>query len=157
MYRGLALCLALLAAPLSASAQTGEFIDDRSSAARVVTSLYNAIDRGEYLRAWSYFAEGAAPPFEEFSAGYADTADVALRLGETGSEGAAGTIRFTVPVAIRATAADGTETVFTGCYALAQVQPANQATPPYRPISIEAGTLRETDADFATAMGECTD
>ncbi|SDE67075.1 hypothetical protein SAMN05421538_10975 [Paracoccus isoporae] len=149
------LCLVLIAAPPAATAQSDDFIDDRSSAARVVTSLYNAIDRGEYLRGWSYFAPGAAPPFERFRDGYADTAQVELRLGPTESDGAAGTLRFSVPVAIRATGRDGSRTVFIGCYALSMVQPANQATPPYRPIRIERGSLQATDTEFATAMGDC--
>ena len=152
MFRA-TLLLCLLSTP--ALAQEDAFIDDRSSAEAVVRSLYNAIDRKEYLRGWSYFAEDAAPPYEEFRDGYGDTESVDLRLGETASEGAAGSVHFSVPVAILATASDGTETVFTGCYRLTQVQPAVQETPPYRPIRIDRGELAESDAPFVEAMGSC--
>ena len=68
-----------------------------------------------YLRAWSYFKADTAPPLHDFSAGYADTAQVELRLGEVQTEGAAGSIHSLVPIAVQATGKDGTVTVFTGC------------------------------------------
>lgn len=148
----LAACAAL--AGLPALAADG-FVDDRSSPERVVASLYNAIDRHEYLRAWSYFREGAAKPYEEFRDGYAATDRVALRVGEVTSEGAAGSIHSAVPVAISATATDGTISVFAGCYHLTQVQPAIQDAPPYRPIQIDDGSLRRSSRPFAQAMGRC--
>lgn len=139
-------------------AQSGpepDYLDDRSTPARVVESLYNAIGRREYLRAWSYFRDGAAKPFEVFRDGYADTISVDLRVGDVTGEGAAGSIHSAVPVALRAASRDGTETVFEGCYRLVQVQPAVQETPPFRPIQIEAGILRKTGTPFETAMGAC--
>lgn len=53
---------------------TDRYIDDRSSPERVVTSLYSAINRQEYLRAWSYFDTETAPPLDRFTKGYTDTA-----------------------------------------------------------------------------------
>ena len=50
----IAALVAAIAAPVLAAKPADRFIDDRSSPARVITSLYNAIDRHEYLRAWSY-------------------------------------------------------------------------------------------------------
>ena len=152
MFRYALLGLALAALP--AHADDG-FIDDRSSPARVVTSLYNAIDRHEYLRGWSYFADGAAPPYPEFRDGYADTQSVTLRIGDPSAEGAAGSIHSAVPVALKAVAADGTETVFTGCYYLTQVQPGVQDSPPFRPIRIDRGKLEPSPGPFDQVMGEC--
>lgn len=149
----LALCLALAAPP--ALAQNDQYIDDRSSPERVVTSLYNAIARHEYLRGWSYFKPDTAPPLDQFIAGYAETDTVALRIGEVQTEGAAGSIHASVPVALKATATDGSETVFAGCYRLTQVQPAAQEEPPFRPIQIDEGSLEETDQPFDSAMGSC--
>ncbi|WP_298948571.1 hypothetical protein [uncultured Paracoccus sp.] len=151
-----ATCLFLLGAPIMAAETEPPFIDDRSSAERVVTSLYNAINRHEYLRGWSYFAEGGAPPYPEFRDGYADTDSVELKLGEVQAEGAAGSVHFLLPVALKATGTDGTEKVFTGCYRLTQVQPAVQDTPPYRPIQIDSGELAARDIPFTEAMGSCT-
>lgn len=156
MMRALVSVLALvLAAPALAASPPAQFIDDRSSPERVVTSLYNAIDRHEYLRAWSYFAPDSAPPYEAFRDGYADTDRVELRLGEVTSEGAAGSIHSSVPVALKATGTDGGVTIFRGCYRLTQVQPAIQDTPPFRPIQIDSGALDATDEPFETAMGQC--
>lgn len=153
MLRSLALSLTLLVSP--ALAESDKFIDDRSSPERVLTSLYNAINRHEYLRAWSYFSEGAVAPFEAFQEGYRHTAAVELRIGAIASEGTAGSIHSQVPVALRAKAIDGTVAVYVGCYLLTQVQPAVQETPPFRPISINSGTLRPAAAPFEEAMGTC--
>ncbi|MBK4218178.1 hypothetical protein JJJ17_19800 [Paracoccus caeni] len=141
--------------PLDNTEVPSQFIDDRSSPERVVTSLYNAIDRREYLRGWSYFAPDTAPDYDTFRDGYETTEKVELRLGEVHSEGAAGSVYSLVPVALRATDADGTETVFAGCYRLTQVQPAAQDTPPFRPIQIDEGKLDPSDQPFDQAMGTC--
>ena len=126
--------------------------DDRSSAVAVVQSLYNAITRHEYARAWSYFGEvKPASDFDAFVAGYEDTERVEVRTGAIASEGAAGSVYFTVPVAIRATAGDGSETVYAGCYTLRQVNPQIQE-PPFKPIQIERGTLEPSTASFADAL-----
>ena len=136
-------------------AAADRFIDDRSSPAAVVVSLYNAISRHEYLRAHSYFRPDTAPDYERFKDGYARTDSVRLRVGETTSEGAAGSIHSTVPVAIEATDTEGATAVFTGCYRLTQLQPAAQDSPPFRPIQIDEGTLRNSADAFDSAMAEC--
>jgi hypothetical protein len=152
--RRLALVLALLAT--SATAQTNPpYTDNRSTAADVVTSLYNAINRHEYLRAHSYFRPGAVPDFKPFAAGYAKTTFVEIKLGPVTNEGAAGTIHTQVPIALRATTQDGRKTVFVGCYSLSQVEPALQETAPFRPITIDEGHLQKTSKPFAAASGRC--
>ena len=139
---------------VSVSQEVAPYLDDRSTAERVVSSLYNAIDRQEYLRAHSYFDPESAPDYDTFREGYATTQNVSLRLGKTSSDGAAGTIHFAVPVAIEAVTDEGTA-VFTGCYYLSQVQPAVQEVPPFRPMGIDSGKLSKVDTPFETAMGEC--
>lgn len=157
----LALAAALAALPLAAPAQTeGEssvpaYLDDRSTPEQVVTSMYNAVNRQEYLRAHSYYDPGTAPEWPAFREGYAETASVRLRTGEVITEGATGTTHSAVPVAIEATDADGGAQVFTGCYRLTQVQPAAQETPPFRGIQIDSGTLEPSDTSFDEAMGSC--
>ena len=47
----------LPAATEEAPAAQADYMDDRSTPVSLIGSLYNAIDRHEYLRAWSYFAE----------------------------------------------------------------------------------------------------
>lgn len=149
-----ALTLALLAAPATAQTQP-DYSDNRSTAADVVQSLYNAINRQEYLRGYSYYKSGAAPAYASFAAGYAKTLHVDLRLGEVTAEGAAGSTHSAVPVALRARTADGQTTVYVGCYTLTQVNPAIQEVAPFRPIQIDGGHLQRTPQPFANAMGTC--
>lgn len=132
-----------------------DYLDDRSKAASVVGSLYNAVNRGEYLRAWSYFSENDAPDYETFRNGYEATSRVRVKTGEETSEGAAGSIYYSLPVAVEATADDGSVEVFTGCYQLRLVQPAVQETPPFRPLGIEEGRLEKSDTSFDDAAGNC--
>lgn len=155
----LALCAA---APVKAQDQTTPpvYLDDRSSPQSVVESLYNAINRGEFLRAWSYFSTayqggdvGALQAdYEAFADGYAQTDSVTLMTGPETSEGAAGSTYTTVPVAIEATNDDGSVQVFSGCYTLRLVQPAVQATPPFQPITIEEGELAPAEGSLDAAL-----
>lgn len=147
--------LAVLAGQAAAQTNPPVYSDNRSSPADVVSSLYNAINRHEYLRGWSYFRPESAPDYQGFAAGYADTDHVELRLGKVASDGAAGSIHSQVPVALRATATNGKTTVFEGCYLVTQVQPAVQETPPFRPIMIDSGHLQKSTRSFAQAMGSC--
>ena len=144
--------LILLATP--AAADGPPFLDDRSDPAAIVASLYDALNRHEYARAWSYFGDPKpVASYAGFAAGYADTAALALNLGEVTTEGAAGSIYGTVPVAIAATGTDGRTRVFAGCYTTRQLQPAPQE-PPFRPLEIVEGKLSPTDAPLATAVPE---
>jgi len=151
----LALLLALFPLATSAEVRIPDYSDNRSSAADVVQSLYNAINRQEYLRAYSYYSYGSLGLYDWFAQGYADTAQVDLRIGQVTSEGAAGTLHHAVPVALQATDLKGKATVFIGCYRVTEVQASVQATPPFQPIEIEKGSLTVTKAPFATAMGTC--
>ena len=147
----------LLGAVLPAAAQNEpDYKDDRSTAEAVVESLYNAVTRKEFLRAYSYFHEGAdVPALEAFAKGYAETASVRVRPGKATSDGAAGSIFYSLPVVVESVSTAGKSTVFTGCYELRLVQPAVQALPPFQPLGIVKGKLTETDASFADAKGKC--
>lgn len=129
-----------------------DYLDDRSDAAAIVRSFYNAVNRREYVRAWDYFGDAKpAPSFEEFVAGYRTTERVDLETGAVSREGAAGSVFLGVPVAIRATATDGGVQVFTGCYRLRQVD-ARVQEPPFRPILIEEGRLEPSSAELEEAV-----
>jgi hypothetical protein len=135
-----------------AAAEPPAYRDDRSDPAALVGSYYNAIARREYARAWSYF--GDAKPvadYAAFTAGYADTAAVEVLTGAVVSEGAAGSIFATVPVALAATGADGAVRVFAGCYVTRQIQPSIQE-PPFRPLFIERARLRPATGALAEAL-----
>lgn len=130
----------------SALAQTA-FIDDRSSPEAVIRSLYNAIDRDEFARSYSYFANPPADSVEAYAQGFADTDTSELLLGVAAEEGAAGSVYYRQPLVLRSVAADGTETVYTGCYTLRAPNPANFADG-YVPMAIEDDDLQESDAEF---------
>ncbi len=138
----------------AASAQPADipYLDDRSDAAALVESLYNAIGRHEYARAWDYFGDAKpAKDFDAFVKGYEDTASVEVATGTVSEEGAAGSVYFSVPVALRATGADGSHEVFSGCYTLRQLNAAAQE-PPFTPIRIEKATLKPTGEAFEAAV-----
>ena len=83
-------------------AQETRYIDDRSSAASIVNSLYNAVNRKEYARAWDYFGETKpAKDVEAFAKGYENTTQVNVKTGNVASEGAAGSVFYYVPVSKR--------------------------------------------------------
>ena len=129
--------------------------DDRSGATALIQSFYNAINRHEYTRAFSYYGPVEGDPteaFAAFEAGYTDTDFVTLLTGDETSEGAAGSTYTTVPVAIDALGTDGTHRQFAGCYTLRLSDPANQTTPPYQPLHIEAGTLEEASGELSTLL-----
>jgi hypothetical protein len=120
------------------------YSDDRSDGAALVRSLYNAVSRHEYARAWSYFETPPAKDFDAFVKGYDDTLRVDVVTGRVSSEGAAGSIFSEVPVAIRATDAKGETKVFTGCYTVKAVNPQIQE-PPFHALMIEKAKLKLSD------------
>ena len=133
--------LSVAAAPTAQGANT--YLDDRSHAAALILSLVNALNRREYLRAYSYWEPNAAQlkPFATFQAGYADTAAVAADLGVIREGVAAGNLYAAVPVILTAQTTKGATQTFAVCYNLHLAQPANQATPPFRGWSIQSATV----------------
>ncbi len=158
----IALAITLLATVLAgrtALAADAPYIDNRSDAASLVRSLYSAINRKEYARAWSYFGETKpAKDFETFVAGFKDTVSVKVITGGVSAEGAAGSTYFSVPVAIAATGPDGSDTVFGGCYTARIVNPQLQETT-FAPLHLEKGSLKaDPDHSIADAVpASCPD
>lgn len=147
----LALVLAGMSVSVSQAQESPTYQDDRSSATALIQSLYNAIDRKEYLRAWSYYASNTVAPaddaaakadYEAFKKGYETTDFVTLLTGDEIEEGAAGSTYYKVPVAIDALDTNGKHSQFAGCYTLRLAQPTVQDTPPYQPLHIESGELQ---------------
>jgi hypothetical protein len=103
------------------------FYEHRDSASGTLKSYYNAINRKEYDRAYTYF-QGApnpdpavAPPYAQFVAGYSDTVSVTLALGHEVDDAGAGNLFASIPVAIVAKHTDGHSETFGGCYILHRV------------------------------------
>ena len=123
------------------AAPTSAYLDDRSTPAAVINSYYNAISQRQYLRAYSYWETSESlPPFATFEQGFADTTDVQVQLGPVGGSPGAGQLYWSVPAAVLSTTTSGAKT-FVGCYTIHLAQPAIQAAPPFKPMSIQAGLL----------------
>ena len=154
-HKFLFLALFTLVAPPSFAAESPAYLDDRSTPEAVISSFYNAIDRQEYARAWSYYQDGeGVPKFAEFVAGYDGTASVTVTFGQSAQEGAAGSTYWTLPISLDALSTAGKHSYFAGCYTLRQVNPSMQSEPPFRPLHIVEGHLksaRGTGQGFAPA------
>ena len=133
------------------------FLDDRSTPESVIRSLYNAINMHQYGRAYGYFADAPAKDFETYSKGFETTAHVDVLLGQAGGDGAAGSIFFNMPIAIRAATTDGKISYFAGCYTVRAIN-ADQ-DPPYTPLQIQAHKLKPIKADDYASYGlpKCSD
>ena len=132
------------------------YLDDRSTAEAVIRSLYDALNRREYARAYSYWEDNSPDlqPFDEFEQGYADTVSIDLTLGDIGAGVGAGQLYYTVPVTLIGTQNDGSAQTFVGCYTLHIGRPQIQAVPPFRPLAIQRASIQQVadDADTASLM-----
>lgn len=149
----LAFCLLALSASVARSASASDYLDDRSTPEALVASLYNAIDRREYARAFAYFATPPAKSLADYEKGFADTQSVEVKTGAASTEGAAGSTYYSLPVAIHAIARNGSEAVFAGCYTLKLADPQVQADD-FTPLHIEKGEIKPSDKPFAEALPE---
>ncbi|MDS1134869.1 DUF1176 domain-containing protein [Nitratireductor indicus] len=133
------------------------YLDDRSSPEALLQSLYNAINRKEYARAYDYFATPPAKDLEAYQKGYEDTQNVGVITGTPTAEGAAGSTYYQMPVAIRATATDGSERVFSGCYTLRLSNPQVQGSP-YKPLHIEKASMKAAEGELTDVLpAQCGD
>ena len=104
------------------------YIDDRSNAAALVRSLYNAVSRKEYGRAWDYFGDQKpAKTFDKFVEGYADTerVDVATGGDQRGRCGRQHVLSGRRSPSRRPTRT-ATRSVFAGCYTARLANPQIQ-------------------------------
>jgi hypothetical protein len=141
------------AAGESLNIDKNNFIDNRSGAIETISSLLNAINLKQYVRAYSYFEDPANFPgdFNAYAAGYADTEALAATFGTVQTEGAAGSMYFNVPLVLKATLTSNAIQTFVGCYTLRLAQPANQIEPPYHPMAIRDGKFTQVDNNADTS------
>lgn len=117
----LCLSFASLAVVVSAHAQTAiPYQDDRSTPEALVRSLYNAINRKEYARAYAYFAVPPADDLDTYEQGFEGTERVDLLVGDPVFVEADGVRTFHLPAAIEAKQEDGSKRIFSGCYAISR-------------------------------------
>jgi len=136
------------------------YIDDRSEPVAVVRSLFNAINRHEYLRAYSYWETGSSVgDYGAYEAGYADTASVALTTGTATSDSGAGQTYYLVPVTLDVTPTSGSHKIYVGCYEMHLSNPGIQTEPPFMPMGVRAANVQLLPAggDAAALMAHACD
>ena len=145
---------AVIQTPTSPTAiDASRYLDDRSSAEEVLRSYYNAINRKEYVRAYSYWSHPGTsdnpqpPAYPQFEQGYQDTASVDMTLGTVKTGAAAGSVYYSVPVTLVSKQTNGTSKTFAGCYTVRQPQPRNFGAPPFTPMGIESAKIQEVPAN----------
>jgi len=146
-----AMCTATILLVSDTAWSQSAYVDDRSDAAALVHSLYNAVNRKEYARAWSYFAQPPAASLEQYAAGYADTESVEVLTGTPGEEGAAGSIYYQVPTVIDVTTTPARDRkIFAGCYIVRQSNV--RETEAFTPLQIEKGAFKPVEGDPADLL-----
>ena len=117
---------------------SANYLDDRSTPAALMLSYFNAINRQEYLRAYSYSNDpNDIATFNTFANGYSDTKSVTVSFGSVTSDGAAGSTYFSVPMILTSTQTNGTVQKFAACYVLRLPSPDIYGAPPINPLHIE--------------------
>ena len=121
------------------------YLDNRSGAIETVSSMLNALNLKQYVRAYYYFQNPSTYPgnYTTWSNGYSNTDTITATFGSVIQSGAAGSIYYEVPVAEVVTTTSATTQTFVGCYTLRLGQPANQVTPPFQPLGITQGSFTQ--------------
>ena len=131
------------------------YLDDRSTPSQVIVSLYNAINRREYARAYGYW-NNPSVPFSAYASGYQDTASVELVFGQITGDPGMSQVFFTVPVMLKTTARNGSQANFAACYIVHEVSQDVLSSPPAMPMGIERGQARPADANVSDAANLAT-
>jgi hypothetical protein len=145
--------------PYPASAD--QYIDDRSTPSQVIVSFYNAIDRHEYLRAYSYWDDpsNSVGSYAAFAAGYQDTASVDLVFGPINGDPGMSQVYYTIPVVLKVTLTNNTHTNYAACYVVHETTPEVYGAPPFGPMGIYQGSAQPSnlaasdDSVLASACG----
>lgn len=146
-----------MTAAISPAGAAEPYLDDRSTPEALIKSLYNAVSRGEYARAWSYFGKKPVQSFEAYAEGYADTASVRVIVGIASEHDAGDTIHYYVPVAIEASTGDGGNyQVYGGCYELTLANPQLQGED-FTPLQIAGASLSPSSGGMQHALPDTCD
>ena len=135
-----------------------DYLDDRSTPETLLASYANAINLGQYVRAYSYWEPSAAadqlPPYDDFAQGFANTESVEITTGTVTSDVGAGQIYYSVPVALVAKTTSGATQTFVGCYTFHLARPEIQSQPPFQPLGIRSASVQQVpnNADVAAML-----
>ncbi len=120
------------------------FYEDRTDPANFMQSFYNAINRKEYQRAYSYFDTGTdKPSYDDFVAGYSDTVSVTVYIGKYEQDAGAGNVYASVPTVLVAAHTDGSVHTYAACYILHHTNPGIDPAPDAALWKVQKGTATE--------------
>jgi len=134
-------------------ANFGEAYNNQTSALDTVLSLYDAINRQDYKRAYGYW-EQAPSSYDDFAAGYADTVSAIVTTGTPTDQGAAaGSVYERIPVVVTGTLKDGTVQRVSGCYVgrRSDIPQEGATDPSSNPWKIYSGDLKAAPEGTSTA------
>jgi hypothetical protein len=131
---------------------SGAYLDDRSTAAALVLSYVNAINSHHFVRVYSYWdsPEAVIGTLDVFTAAIEIIASETVTLGQVSSDGAAGSIYYTVPAAVTDTLSGGGTNKYSVCFVTRLTQPGNYGAPPITPMQITSNTVI-TPVDASTS------
>lgn len=111
--------------PSTSAETTPALLDTSAEPSDVIRRYYEAINSGDYHTAYALWGDDGPPngqTFEVFQAGFRETAQVNVEVGEPGRiEGAAGSRYVEIPVVVRARTKAGAAQRFEGTYTLRRV------------------------------------
>jgi len=130
-----------------------DYIDDRGTPSQVIVSYYNAIERQEYSRAYSYYSDPATTlgSFSSFVNGYQNTISVDLVFGPITGDPGMSQIHYTVPVILKAITKNKVHTNYAACYVVHESNPDVYGTPPISPMSIDSGSATVSNLNASDA------
>ncbi|NWJ46669.1 MAG: hypothetical protein HXX08_12380 [Chloroflexi bacterium] len=137
--------------------ESDNFVDDRSTSDNVLRSYFNSINRKEYVRAYSYWESGSQEsgvlqPYTQFEQGYKNTVSDQLSVGNITSNGAAGSIYYSVPVVVVSRLIGDRFQTFVGCYTIRQSNHSFYGEGPFVPLVIYKANLQEVPANTDTPV-----
>lgn len=153
--------LGLLATVCADAVPAPSPFDVINSPVNVLASYYDAIELGDYARAYSYWESAPnGASLADFAAGFADTvtADVIIRA-DAYMDGAAGSIYASVPVLMTATTTDNEVQHFAGCFIMRHsnvpVGDATEPSPDWRLFSADLTETNDISDGLALLNGAC--
>lgn len=111
----------IVSATIAESDASAEPPASTSDALRVLQAYYQAIDQGNYPRAYTYWENNGTASQQSYSVfveGFASTDRVTLATGQAQINAAAGSVYTEVPVVVIAQQRDGSRQLFCGNYRL---------------------------------------
>ncbi len=138
---------------------TPELFNTQTDPVSLIGAYYNAISRGEYVRAYGYWEQAPRNQTEaQFEAGFADTqtARAIVRL-PIFTDAGAGNIFASLPTLVTALRRDGTQQFYTGCFVVHKTNvPVGDAIEPDPNWYLREGTLKQqTTPNFDTLNNVC--